>query len=319
MTAFYKLAGKILASDFDFPELAPTKGDASDYTFSCEYSVSAGPAPNWYHLWELRNGHVWLLLGRSDSDYVLRFPGMADFRVSPERNQVKCQAVPDLAANTIRHLFLDQVFPLLLASADAFVLHASGVEVTEGALVIVGSTGAGKSTLAASFGRNGHRIITDDFLLVRDVGGKFMCTPSYPGIRLVDDSLSALARSPGTSTQVAHYTDKFRLDASTEGVKFADKPVPLWRVCILDSEKTSSCGPVEINPISPRQALITLAEYSFYLDITDRDLLAQQFELLARVATLPLFYEVRIRRDFASLPAVLAKMMGAPVILEQAL
>ncbi|MEY2879806.1 MAG: hypothetical protein RLZZ15_2186, partial [Verrucomicrobiota bacterium] len=73
-------------------------------------------------------------------------------------------------------------------------LHASAVAKDGRAILITGNSGAGKSTLATALLRAGYEFLSDDVCVLRARDdGSFEIVPSYPSLRLCDDSCEALA------------------------------------------------------------------------------------------------------------------------------
>jgi hypothetical protein len=69
-------------------------------------------------------------------------------------------------------------------------------------------------------------------------------------------------------------------------------------------EDAAEVSSVAIAPLSAREAFIELFSYAYKLDIADPSMLAREFELLRRVAALPLFYRLAFPHDYAALPDV---------------
>jgi hypothetical protein len=304
--AFYQVSGLTVQSNTPLPELPLADGRERLCAFQLLPAQSSqSVALQWFHQWVLSDGTVWLSFAKCRSGYLLRFPDLADFLVSADGKKIHCYPQPDTSLETIRHLFLDQVIPLLLSQWGKLVLHASAVAVPAGAIAFTGMTGTGKSTLTASFAEQGFALLTDDCLLLEERGGELFATPSYPGLRLWDDVTSVLFKHEPSASQVAHYTDKKRLGVSNGWLRFCPDCVPLVRIYILPPpEVMSSANGLHISPLTPREAFSELIRYAFRLDITDRDRLREEFESLSRVVALPRYYRLVFPRDLSLLPAV---------------
>src|SRR5436190_419005 len=87
--------------------------------------------------WTLPDGTRSTELYRIGSGYLLRFPGLADFEISAEGLAVRCRSTPETSDATSRHLYLNQVLPLVLGQLGKMVFHASAVEIARGALAFV--------------------------------------------------------------------------------------------------------------------------------------------------------------------------------------
>jgi serine kinase of HPr protein (carbohydrate metabolism regulator) len=64
--------------------------------------------------------------------------------------------------------FLDTVMPLVLSVASRTVLHASAVEHEGEALLFVGASGRGKSTLASVLAGDDDAVMADDAVIIED-------------------------------------------------------------------------------------------------------------------------------------------------------
>jgi hypothetical protein len=177
----YKICTYTLDSNIRLPELAWIDKGESEYAFRLLATHADERAPaHWFHQMRSTEGDVWLSLGRQGSDYLLRFPELADFLVSADGREICCRPVASTPLRTIKHLLYDQVFPLLLSKRGRLVAHASTIAMPDGAIAFVGMTGRGKSTLATSFSMHGFPFITDDCLLIEEENGQLFASPSYP-------------------------------------------------------------------------------------------------------------------------------------------
>src|SRR5262245_27814108 len=119
-----------------------------------------------FHEYLLPDGTRVTELYRVDAGYLLRFPGLADFEISADGLAVRCQPTPETTDATSRHLYINQVLPLVLGRLGKMVFHASAVESDGGALAFVAESSRGKSTLAASFAMAGSPLLTDESVVL---------------------------------------------------------------------------------------------------------------------------------------------------------
>ena len=150
-TRRFHVCDLVIETSVPLPELRETAEGTPD----CRFQVlPAGKCFeggfSWFHHWSTRDDGVWLKFGARGEDYLLRFLDQGDFLISCDGKEVRCRPLPGTPASTVRHLFLDQVIPLLLSRRELLVLHASAVLTAHGAIAFVGKSGQGKSTLAAS-------------------------------------------------------------------------------------------------------------------------------------------------------------------------
>jgi hypothetical protein len=253
-----------------------------------------------FHQWLLPDGELWLQFYRTESGYLLRFPGLADYLVSREAHMVNCHPALDVPEATSQHLYLNQVLPLALSKMGNLVFHASAVELDGRAIAFVGESGRGKSTLAISLALEGYAYITDDGLVLRVEEASYMAYPSHLSFRLSQDSWEALIPAGDSS--------RFPVDADAEeqffvekNIAFCRQPRPLQRVYFLGDGSSSS---VTIEPMKPTEARIEWIRHSFLLDSKDKTLLAEQFEQMSKHAHSPIYYRLDYPRRYRLLPEV---------------
>ena len=312
-TRTYRVSSLTITSNVALPELPPGNGSEPQSSFHLAGAEEPRPdASDWFHRWTFPNGAYWLAFARHPSGYLLRFPDLGDFLVSADGRSVRCYPQGETPIETIRHLFLDQVFPLVLSRQGRLVIHASAVLTPAGAVAFVGSTGQGKSTLALSFATQGFPFLADDCLVLEEDQGQLMAMPSYPGLRLWPETVSEIFERAPALAEVAHYSSKKRLSPSGE-LPFSREPAPLSRVYFLaeppEVQVNGEASPVEIQPLAAREALLGLIRYAYLLDITDRETLRDKFDGCGRLAAMPLFYRLRFQREFSLLPQVRAAIL----------
>jgi hypothetical protein len=307
----YKVGHTLLESNVGLPGLDEVHQGAPRYSFQIRPEQGQDPAScDWFHQWTGDDDEVWLSFARHESGYLLRFPDLADFHLSGDTALIDCYPEPETPLDTIAHLLLDQVLPVVLSRSGRLVVHASAIATPVGAVAFAGSSGRGKSTLAASLALQGFPLMTDDCLLLEEAGSGLIATPSYPGARLWDDSIETLFERAPLVSDVAHYTDKKRLTLSNGQVHFCGDCLPLRRMYFLaDPEQPAESQAIAIAPLAAREAFIELVAYGFKLDVDDHTVLKREFHMLDRLATLPLFYRLTFPHDFAMLPAVQAAII----------
>jgi hypothetical protein len=251
------------------------------------------------HQWTAADGAVWIQIFRTDTGYLLRFPGLADFEICGVALAVSCHPTPEVTTDTCAHLYLNQVLPLVLSRQGKLVFHASAVEVSGVAAVFLAEAGRGKSTLAASFAAGGFRFLTDDGLVLEAKGRGFRALPSHASIRLWEDSQRALAGNAATALPVA-YTGKARLLAGHQ-LAFCDQPRPLKRAYFRGDGQASE---VTFERMRPLEAMMAWIGNSFLLDPKEPSLLASHFDRVADMANRISCYRLDYPRRYDELPGL---------------
>lgn len=253
-----------------------------------------------FNEWVFPDGSVWTQFYRTDTGYLLRFPDLADFQVSTDGLTVTCYPAPDVTDETPRHLYLNQVLPLVLGKLGKLVFHASAVEVADGAIAFVAESGRGKSTLAASFATGGFRFLTDDGLVVEACDNGYQVLPSHPSIRLWEDSQEALVAAGAATAPPLNFTSKTRFLAGAN-IVFCDQPRSLRRVYFLGD---GSATALRFQRMSAADALMEWVKNSFLLDVEEQPMLASHFDQVATLANQPIYYRLDYPRCFAELARV---------------
>ena len=285
------------------PELVHVDGVQPAFTFQLFASTrDSSESYHWLNHWYSPDGTIWLAFAKVEAGYLLRFPELADFIVSTDARSVCCYPRADIPPETIRHLLLNQVIPLVLSQLGGIVLHAAACAMPQGTIAFMGSTGAGKSTLAASFGLKGFPILTDDCLLIEEQDGVVMSVPSYPGLRLWSESISALFEEEPLLQPVAHYTDKKRLLVEQSQL---DGSILLSAVYVLiEPEGAEEFSGVTITPLAASEAIFEAIKHTFQLDITDRAKLRRDFKQYEWLAKSVPFFKLAFPREHAYLSTV---------------
>jgi hypothetical protein len=309
MKAFevYCVSGLKVRSSVAFPELRIVNEDVVECFFDLLPEQTSCPVRyDWFHHWEFPNGERWLSLAKRDDQYILRFQRLADFLVSSKGNEIACRPQPQTPLDTVRHLFLDQVVPLVLNLRGTEALHASAVLTPYGACAFIGQTGRGKSTLASSFLNCGSTPLSDDCLALEERAGHILAVPSYAGLRLWSDTASTLVDDAESLSAVAHYTEKKRINFHVQEIQ---EPVPLKAIYILTPPIEQIQEPphevkIDIEPLGFSRAFQELLQCVFRLDVTDSVMLSRQFLFLHRLLSAVPVLSLGYPRDYTSLPGV---------------
>ncbi len=183
----------------------------------------AGPP---FYEWIFPNGSRAAQFYRIPDGYLLRFPGLADFEVLKEGSEISCFPAPGVTDSTPDHLYQSQVIPVVLGNSGRYVFHGGAVEIGQSAVVFLGQSGRGKSTLVASFASNGYRLLADDGLMLEPCRNGVQVTPGHPSVRLWSDSEKILSQSGVDRAAALHFTTKTRFLAGSR-LAYCDQPRPL--------------------------------------------------------------------------------------------
>lgn len=312
----YTFSGLCIASSVRLQGLLPAR--CEDPIISIVNVESGAANPAWP---EMALVHTWKKNEDDDEPSYQLYAGetcyrlvMADgaaFVVDRRLTHVTAVADSSVSEETLSHLLLDQVLPRILAHMGKTVLHAGAVAADAQAICFIGETGAGKSTLTASFHLAGFRLLSDDAIVV-DIpgGGPARVTATYPSIRLWPSSVANLYAKPPDLAPMAHYSDKHRLvlapDAGTNAA-----PPELNAIFVLAPPRGGNVAGIDIRRMAPSEAFAAVARNCFQLDPTDRKCNLVQFSSAVELVKRTPVFSISYPRDFASLGAVRGAILAA--------
>jgi hypothetical protein len=301
----YSIYGLGLLSDTALPELERLASVKPDINVRLRVDGHAGPrTARWFLSSTLPGGDHLALCGKIEGGYLLRYLGLADFLIDRLGRELRCARIePGTSPETLRHLLLDRVLPLVLNLLGRDVLHATAVLTPAGVCAFMGPSGAGKSTLAASLAAVGYAPYCDDCLSVR-LSTDVLATPGYPGVRLRHDSFAALGNQRDEPGRMAGYNSKYRTLSTLGPIPTTLHPlIAMYRVQRPADGDAPLIAP-RVEPLAGREAFLELVSSAYVMNVADSETLLRHFHLIEQ-----LMARVRIRRllvpnDFALLPAV---------------
>ncbi len=304
---YYQYAEHTLACDLLLPELpdAQLQAGAAVISIGICLDVVQREEVEWLHHWLDGEDATELSLARVADGYLLRFPDQADIIVS-DAGEIQVEALPGTSLRSVRHLLLDQVLPRLLAHRGNLVLHASAATTMEGhAILILGVSGQGKSTLATALAaQSGGLVLADDCVVARCEANRLFAVPNYAGLRLWSDSVAELFPEHTQADLVNDYSEKLRIAVSPAATT-DDAVWPVAAILVLDSSNGDpSDTEIRMTALDASRACMALVSNSFQLDVSD---VHKAYRLLglaaAATAQLPVLL-LRYPREYAALPRV---------------
>ena len=216
-----------------------------------------------------------------DSDY-LRWPGQFEFLVSPAGDLVACRLLGGASLESFETYTLGHTLSFAILKRGYEPLHATAVVANGRAVGLLGGSGMGKSTLAAAFVQAGHRILTDDMLVIRDADGRLSGCSGPPRIKLFPHVARALLPALAVGAPMNPFTKKLVVplgpDQSHEG------EAPLSSFFVLEAAD-DRCTRVCAEPMSRADALLALLRATFNRRVRSPARLRRQFSLASALAT----------------------------------
>ena len=190
-------------------------------------------------------------------------------------------------------LLLAQVLPLAAALRGMEILHASAVEMAGRAVAFLGSSGVGKTTLAARIVARGARLVTDDVLAVDVANGAVRAHRGGAVARVDPRELRAMTgkerRGLGAVRARAekwHVTPTLASDELPLGLTYH----------LVRRPEVDEVEIVRVHPYDP--ALLLGSAFLSYL--VDPERLRRQLDVCAAIADTTPLHQVRIGRGSTS-------------------
>ncbi len=179
---------------------------------------------------------------------------------------------------------LGPVLSFVLSLRGVTCLHASAVSIAGQAIAFVGPQGAGKSTMAAEFGRKGYAIIADDVVALTAANGTFLAEPGYPKLQLRTLPVKAGETTTDYSPRRVRIADEpyFDIETGDYGLTFEQQALPLTAMYFL-TEPRADVLTSTVEPMIGCEALITLIANTWTIRRSDRPMRAREFRTLSRL------------------------------------
>lgn len=195
--------------------------------------------------------YPYIRLNGQEAIYTLE--GLGCFRVSGGR-QISVDPHPDADRGDLVSSLVGNALALLLYQRKRLLLHASVVSINRTGVAFLGDSGAGKSSIAAAFLANGHKLLVDDLASIDINAGNAWIYPGFPYIKLSNDALSMLSPNPERLVFKDKIDDKgiYLLDDFANGDR-----VPLSQIYVIRSG-----AEVILKQLNSQRALFELMRYS---------------------------------------------------------
>lgn len=226
---FYQAYGLNIRSDFPLFELIPG-GTGEDLYIQKGKVILPTFVPT-----SISRQGIEALFGGNSESACLRWPGIVTLLAEKGNTLTVAPDFDNIDPQFLSLFIVSEALGLILYQRGLFLLHASAVIVKEGAIVFVGTAGAGKSTTAAAFARAGHVIIADDMVAINfNATDDAVVFPASPLVKIWSSSVAGLGYD--ISSLPTLYSDS-RKYFVWQQQDFLTASIPLISIYILqDSE-----------------------------------------------------------------------------------
>jgi hypothetical protein len=221
-----------------------------------------------------------------------RLPNIADFFITADLRQIVCHPATAGKTELIPIVVPGTVTAFLLAMSGRCVLHASAVDLGGRALAFVGTSGQGKSTMAALFCAAGALLVTDDVLPLE------FDPPAGPPLRVLCHRAGTEIRLREKTASLADHFDDASVRTTVDDRR-AVEPVPtgLDRIplaAIVLPRPDRELPVVASRRLGDGEASLWLSRCQRIEGWHGRDHLRQQFVDTGQIVSLVPVYEVQV-------------------------
>ncbi len=223
MAKNYTAYGLVIQSELELNELNLVKADKPDVV------ISLGEVPT-----ALEDVKLKLLkVAASKDQLLLNIDGVVRILVS-HGSQIILDIDPAADNEDVKAFLYSTAMTSLLQQRGIWMLHASVIDTGGQAVLFIGHSGDGKSTLAAQFKQRGYTVLSDDIAAMQlDRHGNIVVLPGIPRIKLWQDALDQAGLSSEGLLPVRNRLQKYALPITSDA-----KPIPVKALYVIRHLKT---------------------------------------------------------------------------------
>ena len=219
----------------------------------------------------------------ADGQTYVRWPGRAEFLISADGHSIAARPFRPNSREAFRTYLLGQALSFALIKQGFDPLHATVVSIDGAAVAFLGDSGYGKSSLAAAFVEAGHRLVTDDLLVVTEEGSEFSVHPGPPRIKLFPKIARRLLGPQVRGRRIV--SGRPKLVIPLDGCQACRTVVPLRAVYVIAPARSGlGTRRVTIRHLTSRQACLELIRNAFNTAVIEPARLRSQFAMATIVA-----------------------------------
>lgn len=247
----YKAFGLIIESSFEIPELEKADGITN-------VTIVFGTTPACIDQ-PIATG---ARFQASEKEFLLTVDNIATYYVK-NGSDIIVQKEQDANSEALRLFLLGSALGALLHQRGLLPLHASAIEINGSAIAICGTSGSGKSTIAASFIEEKYPLLTDDICVIDFIKDKPVILPGYPQMKLWADTVTYLGKNPGSYRKIRPDLEKHGIAFHTH---FSQNLLPLKHIFILSVKNTEG---IEVKEIKGMEKFNAIKSHTYRFNFTE--------------------------------------------------
>jgi hypothetical protein len=231
-----------------------------------------------------------------------RWDDVGEVLISKNGRSIACRPFQQTDSESFYVYLLGQALSFALVKSGFEPLHATAVVVEDQAVAFLGDCGFGKSTLAAAFLQAGHRLLTDDLLLLRTTTRGILAHPGPARIKLFPEMARKFLGEASSGVPMNPKTQKLIIPLENDWV-CADA-APLAAIYVLAPPGGVTGREIRVVSISQREAFVILLGSTFNYVITDPDRLRRLLKATQALADATIVRKLSYPRSLESLHLV---------------
>jgi hypothetical protein len=168
---------------------------------------------------------------------------------------------------------------IALFQRNLIPFHASGIKINQNQVVLfLADSGVGKSTTAVFLEKKGYGIFSDDTVLLEVKDNKCYATPSYPIMRLWENTLEVSKQDAKDLYQLRPGIDKYGVYLRS---KFTSDKMEVAALVFLQKEGDE----IRVDPLNSKKIFLQLIHNVYgkqWIEEMNKQLL--QFELVSKIS-----------------------------------
>jgi hypothetical protein len=233
----------------------------------------------------------------------IRWDGLFEFLIDADGQRIWCGWLGAASLESLQVYLLGQALSFALVKQGYEPLHATAVVIDGQAIAFLGSSGFGKSSLAASFLAEGHRLLTDDMLLLRGTDGGYQAQPGPCRIKLFPEMAGRFLAGTASAVTMNGETEKLVLPLSADHLHSVSAPLRVLYVLGAPGELRQKQS-IQLTSLSTRETFIELVRGTFNYLVTGSERLERQYTECLGVASRVPARRISYPRVLSALPDV---------------
>ena len=296
---FYRFHRLAVSSSVELPELVEIRARGDDL---CHVRFEVTAASEMHLPPDSEGIDVEHVTADAEHGTIVSFGAGVEFFIPLSADQIVAHHLVDADIATMRHLLLDHALPRLLATRGHFTAHGSGVDYKGSALIFLGPSGNGKSSMAAGLHRAGHRLLGDDcFTLTPNDDDTVSAMSTYRSLRLLPESIDEFYANVPAAEFSSMGTGYKKVRIIEEGMR-EPRSLPVAGIFVLIDP--DHVGPPLAELLSSRDAVVELTKNSFRLDATGAVSLGSALDQAEAIARCVPVVALHFERSFDNLEAI---------------